>query len=398
MVFKTVTQAIALLAASQAVNAHSWVESVRRIDSSGAFTPDLGYPIGYEARTPSFSDDVAQTKMLKADLDRNAALCKPKANAYTGNITRLSAAPGDNVALLYQENGHVTQPYLTKRPYRGGNVYVYGTLQHEDSDGINDVLNSWTADGKGGNGKGKLLATHFFDDGQCYQDNEANPIWKERNAQHGVKALWCQSDFQLPQDLPTTGTYTIMWVWDWPLVVTDTENTPEVYTSCAEIQLGPAKSDTGSQVKFAKNIPADQAAISSQLAMLIEATSLGVGTNKPAAPTNQPAADQSSEPSATSAQATTATSAPASSTAAQGGGNGSIKTVTVTASPTTVTNFQTITVAAGDGNAAQSGTPATSDASAPPSQPTSMVPVTTVSHFLRARSTGQARREAGFQE
>ncbi|KAI0009416.1 hypothetical protein F4779DRAFT_370541 [Xylariaceae sp. FL0662B] len=403
MVFKTFTKAFAFLAASQAVSAHSWVEALHRIDSSGAFSEDVGYPIGFANRTlPDFTDDKAENKILKTD--GNPAICKPKANAYTGDITRLSAAPGDNVALLYQENGHVTQPYLTKRPYRGGNVYVYGTLQHEDSDGINDVLNSWTADGKGGNGKGKLLATHFFDDGQCYQDNEANPIWKERNAKHGVPQLWCQTDMQLPQDLPSTGIYTLMWVWDWPMVVSDTDNVTEIYTSCAEIELGPAKPDTGVKVKFSKELPADQAAISSQLAMLIEATGLGVGTNKPAAPTNQPAEPSAAPSAAPSQDSSTATDAPASSTTAKEEGNDGVKTVTVTADPSTTTKFQTVTVGGGNGvgNAKQSETAApeataSSVTSAQPTQPTSLVPVTSISHFMKARATGQARREAGFQ-
>ncbi|OTB05059.1 hypothetical protein M426DRAFT_43587, partial [Hypoxylon sp. CI-4A] len=246
--------------------AHSWVETLRKIDSTGAFTGPVGYPIGYHNRTAlGFNDDMAQNKIL--DTTTNPVVCKPKANAYA-TLDRLSAAPGDYVAMLYQENGHVTQPNITPRPYRDGIVNIYGSLHHEDSDGINDVLNSWTADGKGGNGKGQLLATHYYDDGQCYQNagqNFAIPIYAARYKEHGLDELYCQSDFKLPDDLPESGTYTVMWVWDWPLIVSDTQNSTEIYTSCAEIELGPAKSAQNEKVMFNKANKVNNAGIASQL-------------------------------------------------------------------------------------------------------------------------------------
>ncbi|KAI1801200.1 hypothetical protein F4811DRAFT_564194 [Daldinia bambusicola] len=388
---------LTLVAASAVVDAHSWVEYVRKIDSTGAFTGPAGYPYAYMNRSAlGFTDDKVQNKIL--DTKSNPPVCKPKANAYD-NLDRLTAAPGDYVALLYQENGHVTQPNLTPRPYRDGLVSVYGTLHHEDSDGINDVLGAWTADGKGGNGKGKLLGTHFYDDGQCYQNaghNFAIPIYASRYKEHGLEELYCQTDFQLPEDLPHEGTYTVMWVWDWPLITSDTTNVTEIYTSCAEIQLQPPKSGK-SQVKFAENHPIDKAAIKSQLNIQFEATGLGVGTNPPAAPTETPA---------TSADNGSPTSEPATTveTSTSKKHHKGVKTVTVTAPAMTTTEWQTVTIGGGAGNTGHSESYATinpvptqnATTSAQKVAPTSIVPVTSVSKFLKARATGQARRNNNY--
>ncbi|KAI5918351.1 hypothetical protein F4810DRAFT_596577 [Camillea tinctor] len=389
MLTKGSAYGLALLAASQAVHAHSWVEALYRIDSTGGFTGDAGYPIGYLPRGGGVSDDAHQNKIL--DTKSNPAICKPKSSSNYQTYPRLNAAAGDYAAMQYQENGHVTQPELTQRPYRGGNVYVYGTLQHQDSDGINDVLNSWTVDGTGGNGKGKMLASHYFDDGQCYQQVANNPINSERTAKYGLPELWCQTDFQLPEDLPSEGTYTVMWVWDWPLIVSDTQNVTEIYTSCAEIQLGGAK-DSTQKIKFASSNKVQSAGISSQLADLIEATALGIGTSSPPAPTGLKTGD---------ATPTTA-SAPAESTAPKKS-KGGMQTVTVTAAPETVTQITTVTLGAGEANAQPSATttraPNRTESYAEKSAPTSLVPVTQIDHFMmaRARVTGQARREATHQ-
>ncbi|KAI0881455.1 uncharacterized protein GGS22DRAFT_58248 [Annulohypoxylon maeteangense] len=408
-ILKTVTL---LAAAAPAVNAHSWVEQVRQIDLTGAFTGNVGYPIGYMNRSaPNFNDSLAQNKILNTAT--NPAVCKPKAGAYD-KVNRLSAAAGDYVALIYQENGHVTQPNLTPRPYRDGIVNVYGTLNHQDSDGINDVLNSWTADGKGGNGKGKLLGTHYYDDGQCYQNaghNFAIPIYASRFHEHGLEELYCQTDFQLPEDLPDSGTYTVMWVWDWPLITTDTQNTTEIYTSCAEIELGPAKNSAkNAQVKYAGSNKIQSAGIASQLATQFEATGLGIGTHAPLAGPSS---------AATSAVATSASAEPtSSSTKKHKGHQGGVTTVTVTAAAMTTTAWKTVTIdAAGSGKhhkssavASASVGQASSSASASASSsalasagasstgsssaaPTTVVPVSTISKFLRARATGQARRD-----
>ncbi|KAI8945574.1 hypothetical protein F4801DRAFT_122847 [Xylaria longipes] len=390
--------AISLLAAAPTANAHTWVEYLYHISSTGAFTGDPGYPIGYIPRSQGVSDDVHQTKIL--DTSTNPALCKPLSSSDTFQYPPLNASAGDYIALQYQENGHVTQPDLTPRPYRGGNVYVYGTTQHQDSDGINDVLNAWTADGKGGNGKGKLLATHYFDDGQCFQDAPGNPIAQQRKAKYGVDQMYCQTDIQLPTDLPSQGTYTLMWVWDWPRIISDTQNVTEIYTTCAQIDLqGSVKGASvngGLGIKFGNNNNVASAAISSQVHNLIEATTLGIGTNSPPAPTGLSEATSSSPP-------TTSTT--------KGKGHGHVKTVTVTAAPETVTQFYTVTKTAGNNDedastqtstsetetATVTVTPTTTVTSTAVPFPTSFVPVTSVHGFLKvraARVTGHARRDS----
>ncbi|KAI0390593.1 hypothetical protein F5Y17DRAFT_51356 [Xylariaceae sp. FL0594] len=407
--------AIALLATTPGANAHTWVEFLYHIDSNGAFTGDPGYPIGYQPRAQGVSDDVHQNKIL--DTSSNPVVCKPLSSSNTAKYPPLKAAAGDYIAMQYQENGHVTQPEQTARPYRGGNVYVYGTLQHQDSDGINDVLNAWTLDGKGGNQKGKLLATHFFDDGQCYQDAPGNPIAQDRKSKYGLKELFCQTDVQLPEDLPSEGTYTLMWVWNWPRIISDSQNVTEIYSTCAQIDLTKsAKGSSGEALPSLKAAAASNnvasAGILSQLNQLVEATALGVGTNSPPpapAVTPQPTAVASaSAPVTAPADATTpadtttpaGTAIPAastpltnpinSSTKTHGSHNG-IKTVTVTAEAETVTQYATVT-ANGDPTAKPTAVPTNPSLHA--EFPTTLVPVTTVKGFMRkrARVPGQARR------
>jgi len=379
--------AIALLATTPSTHAHTWVEFLYHIGTNGAFTGDPGYPIGYIPRSQGVSDDVHQNKIL--DTSTNPVVCKPLSSSNTAQYPPLKAAAGDYIAMQYQENGHVTQPDLTVRPYRGGNVYVYGTMHHQDSDGINDVLNAWTVDGKGGNQKGKLLATHYFDDGQCFQNAPGNPIAQERKAKYGVDELFCQTDIQLPEDLPSKGTYTLIWVWNWPRIIDNTQNVTEIYSTCAQIDL--TKSAKGSSgeplpsIKVASDNNIVSAGISSQLHNLIEATALGIGTNSPPAPTisSRPTA---SPDSPTSANPTT------SSTKGHGGHKG-IKTVTVTAEAETVTQYTTVTVGANE-DPTVTATPVPTESTLHTEFPTTLVPVTSVHGFLRSRArvTGQARR------
>ncbi|KAI1384047.1 uncharacterized protein F4822DRAFT_433996 [Hypoxylon trugodes] len=390
-------KALAILAASSAtVNAHSWVEEVRKIDSTGAFTDGIGYPIGYLNRSsPTFSDTQAQNKIL--DVKSNPAVCKPKANAYA-SLPRLNASAGDYAAMLYQENGHVTQPNITPRPYRDGLVYVYGTLHHEDSDGINDVLDSWTEDGKGGNGKGQLLATHYYDDGQCYQNagnNLAIPIYAQRMKEFGLDELYCQTDFRLPDNLPSEGIYTVMWVWNWPLVISDTQNTTEIYTSCAEIQLGPAKQKANAKVEFSKNNKVNNAGIASQLANHIEATGLGIGRASPAP-----------VPSGSATEAPDSSASPSPTSSSKKHHKPGVKTVTVTADAQTTTKWKTVTVNGDSSPSTKSKASKASTVASSPAQQTSTgsdaaqptpapnQPVSTVTKFMKARATGQARRDA----
>lgn len=398
MAYKSILHIITLLAVLSVVSAHSWLEQLRRIDSTGAFVGDPGYPAGWPGRA-TLVDYKVQNRIL--DKKPNPPVClKSKADSYTTTtFPRLTAAPGDHVALIYQENGHVTQPKLTPRPYRSGLVSVYGTLHHEDSDGINDVLNSWTADGKGGNGKGQLIGTHFYDDGQCYQNLNGNftiEVYAERFHEHGLDELYCQTDIQLPKDLPTSGTYTIMWVWDWPLIVSDTQNTTEIYTSCAEIQLQPPQASSAAQVKFSQDnpLPLNDSGIASQVAIQFEATGLGIGTTPPGAPSSTVGQGQGQASTAASSEAV---ATPSSSSLAKPVQSG-IKTVTVTADAQTTTQWKTVTVG-GSGRAertetiptaASTSSRPTSASSAANIAPTVNVPVISVSKFLKARATGRA--------
>ncbi|KAK8072463.1 hypothetical protein PG996_005811 [Apiospora saccharicola] len=364
--------------------------------------PNPGYALGYKPRGLGFADTDVQTKIL--DPQSNPPVCRQfsQGDYLNSSYGPLKAAAGDYVALVYQENGHTTDPDLTPRPYRGGLTKVYGTMQQHAGDKLLDVQ-KWNVDQTGGDKKGKLLASHYYDDGQCFQnrgvDKTKFPIAVDRTAKYGLKELFCQSDLQLPKDLPESGTYTLYWVWDWPLMPGQVGSVPELYTSCIEIQLGPAETKTSSAkqgIKFAKQQDKGNAGnmgIASQVNNLIEAATLSGtaspppytgptagGGNDPVAPTPTPTGNESYLPSPT-------------------GANG-IKTVTVTAAPTTVTQYRTVT--AGNGNqqtgAVTASTLQTSvRAGRSSAAPTINVPVASVTPFLKVRATGKARRDAGAQ-
>ncbi|KAK4231722.1 hypothetical protein QBC38DRAFT_406975 [Podospora fimiseda] len=149
--------------------------------------------------------------------------------SYSSQFPKLKVAPGDFIAIQYAENGHVTKPDAANpfKPINRGTIYLYGTTE-TDLESVNfvDVHLKWTADGKGGNGNGRLLATRNYDDGQCHEpvpmgpngqplDAEGILSFRKKFISHG-DALLCQSDVQIPVDVPVGKTYTIIWVWDWP--------------------------------------------------------------------------------------------------------------------------------------------------------------------------------------
>ncbi|KAK8122392.1 hypothetical protein PG984_011062 [Apiospora sp. TS-2023a] len=398
------TQVLVMLTLVRAAICHSWIEQVFRLKPDGSFAPNPGYALGYKPRDSAFVDTDVQTKIL--DPQSNPPVCRQFTQGYYLNSSYgpLKAAAGDYVALTYQENGHTTDPDLTPRPYRGGLTKVYGTMQQHAGDKLLDVQ-KWNVDQTGGDKKGKLLASHYYDDGQCFQNRgdamPSFPIAKDRTAKYGLKELSCQSDLQLPKDLPESGTYTLYWVWDWPLMPGQVGSVPELYTSCIEIQLGPAETKTSSAkqgIKFAKQQGKGNAGnmgIASQVNNLIEAATLSGtaspppytgptagGGNGPVAPAPTPTGNESYLPSPT-------------------GANG-IKTVTVTAAPTTVTQYRTVT--AGNGNQQTGAATATASTlqtsvrtGSSAAAPTSNVPVASVTPFLKVRATGKARRDAGAQ-
>ncbi len=84
-----------------------------------------------------------------------------------------------------------------------------------------DVHLVWTADGKGGDGKGRLLATRNYDDGQCHEvlpsDGDFEGIVGYRSKfVSKADSLLCQSDLKIPEDVAVGKVYTVIWVWDWP--------------------------------------------------------------------------------------------------------------------------------------------------------------------------------------
>ncbi|KAK1830002.1 hypothetical protein QBC39DRAFT_261703 [Podospora conica] len=151
--------------------------------------------------------------------------------SYTDEFPMLAVAPGDFVAINYRENGHVSKFDKPKdqvyKPINRGTIYIYGTTDNDlTNTNLVDVHLAWTADGTGGDRKGKLLATRNFDDGQCFEtepdggDLEGILTYRRERvnskAAEKTPAVLCQSDVQVPFDAPIGSPYTIIWVWDWP--------------------------------------------------------------------------------------------------------------------------------------------------------------------------------------
>ncbi|KAK3354238.1 hypothetical protein B0H65DRAFT_418235 [Neurospora tetraspora] len=206
---------------------HSWPEQVRRIAPNGTMVGPVGYSRAYQTGDNQYQ--------LIHGLD-SALLYMPERavltdQSYNVNYAMPKAAPGDWVAIQYNENGHVSlpeSPQLNRvSPVNRGTIYLYGTTNNNLADvRFADVHLKWTADGTGGDKKGRLLATRHYDDGQCRE-----PLNPATGDPAGIKAfrqanfkipdimggrLMCQSDIKLPADLKIGQVYTIIWVWDWP--------------------------------------------------------------------------------------------------------------------------------------------------------------------------------------
>ncbi|OBT97987.1 hypothetical protein VE01_03927 [Pseudogymnoascus verrucosus] len=246
-------------------SAHTWIEQLRLINPNGTFTPTPGYPRGMVARSSPLFSDTALTHLLPPNgrsphkllaTDPMCMLSQSVPGLNTPGLPRLTAGAGDHVALRYQENGHVTIPETNPgKPKNRGTVYIYGTEKPLVTDKFMDIHKVWTADGKGGDGRGVLLATRNYDDGQCYQVN-SHPISlerqkefpKEADAEMGVN-LWCQSDVKLPASIDSER-YTLYWVWDWPTAaINGAAAMPEIYTSCMDVDIDSSAS-TGASAKL----------------------------------------------------------------------------------------------------------------------------------------------------
>jgi hypothetical protein len=268
----TVVVPLTIIIFTSLVNAHSWVEELTVVSPNGTFTGAKGYPRGNVFRVPSFNDKMMQWQLPANNGDEmlpNMTMCRPsqQGSNNTADSPRLQAAPGDVVAMRYQENGHVTQPWIKSgKPVHSGTVYVYGTENPREDDTFLAIHKVWNLDGTGGDGRGKLLSTQYFDDGQCYQVDDVSPISVDRQKEFPRKPgagsveganLWCQTDIAVPKDVTSKSTYTLYWVWDWPTLKTDnTTYMPEVYTTCIDLNIIDSQdsSSTGSNQANAANV------------------------------------------------------------------------------------------------------------------------------------------------
>lgn len=258
---------------------HSWVEQVMRIALNGTLIGPVGYMRGYVGRSDPGFVDHANTHLLPPNgrsegvVLNSDGICSPsqKIGNYSPKYPMLSAAPGDFIALRYQENGHVSLPGSgPPKPENRGTIYIYGTSEPDDNHKVLDIHQKWAA----GREKGRLIATRPFDDGQCYQiNNGAISVKRQDNVRKVAKApqgadLWCQADVRLPRDLPTSGIYTLYWVWDWPTITDECKvASPQLYTSCLDIELRTEGISNEGSIAFISNQDPNDRAILEQMQM-----------------------------------------------------------------------------------------------------------------------------------
>lgn len=243
-------------------SAHSWNEQLSLIGSDGKFTGAYGYPRGYMARTDPGFDGFSMMWMLpqptagRSRIDNTDLLCHPsqRSQNQTSRYPRLSVAPGSAISMKYFENGHVSLPQNQKgKPQSAGSVYVFGTDQPKPDEKLADVL-QWTADGSGGDKRGRLLSAQNFDDGRCYQINGGaistdrqqkfpDHVPGQPTSQH---EQWCESDVVLPKDtsfVKPGSTLTLYWIWQWPTLPGQDPSLPtgkdEYYTTCNDLDVEP---------------------------------------------------------------------------------------------------------------------------------------------------------------
>ncbi|KAL2271077.1 hypothetical protein VTJ83DRAFT_448 [Remersonia thermophila] len=215
--------AVCLAALAGAATAHTWPESTVRLAPNGTMIGNPGFDRNHIPDGDASSFKVPPPGLNKVEPDHKLVRAGPlNAASYPPEFPMLSVAPGDWVAIRYRENGHVSRADSEPmaKPVNRGTVYLYGTT-HNDLSNVSfmDVHLKWTADGKGGDGKGRLLATRHYDDGQCHEAIPATGdiagIVASRRVFTNVEAVLCQSDVQIPADAPVGSVYSIIWVWDW---------------------------------------------------------------------------------------------------------------------------------------------------------------------------------------
>jgi hypothetical protein len=400
-------EAILLLALAPTFQAHSWIQQLSLIASNGTFVGTPGYPRGFIQRgAPTFSDAnlinlIPPNGRPTNEIFSTDLMCRE--SQLIGNQTEgypaLTAAPGNQIAMIYTENGHVTQLDLSPpKPVGSGTIYIYGTKEPANTDTYLGIHRVWNTDGTGGDQRGRLLATRHFDDGQCFQNDTAIVVpleWERREEFHPLgTSLNCQSDVQVPSEAGTSGTYTLYWVWEWPTLdnVTGELVTNQSYTTCMDINM------TSDQLPFAGDFNTSQVvdyrAIEAQLstAYLVNPTISEQLTSTPGGAAGTTSLPATGFPTAVlSDQPSSAISTP---TTAAGG----FVTVTVTPSPIVI---ETMTVTETINNGAyqsteptQASTTATATAE-PPAQPIStatVVPPQTPSSDSSTASSASSRQ------
>lgn len=275
--------------------AHSWVELMHVIHSNGSYTGEAGYPRGFVSRVTGFND-TEMTYLIESNGD-DPYLCHPnQRGGQSSGFPRLTASPGSMVALSYQENGHVTFPQNQKgKPANRGTVFLYATNQPKADEKYLDVYSQWTVDGRGGDGRGKLLAALNFDDGQCHNNDNHSDISVQRQEEfrftpsnpYGAN-LWCQNNLVIPQETEVGKPLTLYWVWSWPTSPNQDPALPngknETYSTCMDIDIeAPSTSSTNLEVsKNFKYIPGQdvqEAGISTYIPQLAGGKNIFVQTH-----------------------------------------------------------------------------------------------------------------------
>lgn len=263
----------ALISLIPSAAGHSWIEILNNIAPNGTFVGSPGYPRGFISRNaPQYSDTLMMHALTGSNVTiAESSVCKSSESKVQqrSNYPRLRSAPGGYVAMRYQENGHVTQPWIPEgHPPHAGHVYVYGTTQPKANEKMGDVYQSWNKEGSGGDKRGVLLTTFHFDDGRCHQVNPG------AISQHRIKIfphkpdkvmgtnVWCQQDIKLPDNLPDGKLYTLYWIWNWPRTQNG-QTINQMYTSCMDIDIvGP---DDKTSMKYVYNQDLNTAADPLQL-------------------------------------------------------------------------------------------------------------------------------------
>jgi hypothetical protein len=393
---------VAALAVVPLTLGHTWIEQMRNVNDKGDYVGEYGYPRGMVSKTDPGFDGFSMNFEIPAYqkevfINNKTLLCHEKQRQQkqsSDKYPRLQATPGGNIAMRYMENGHITLPGNQKgKPKKAGTVFVYGTTKPKEDEKIAGVLR-WTQDGKGGDGRGVLLATNDFDDGRCYENNQS-PIHQERvkvtpnyamgqaDSGPGNFPLFCDTNVQLPKTAATGKPYTLYWVWQWNTAAGGVDpNYPqgkdEYYSTCIDVDVASASVAlaAAAEPKFALGqqdaMSVAVADFASRTALMTDAlkgevgpifsgkqtpaasTPGGAPTQKPTAPapSGQPSAapSQSPKPSAPSASGQpaipTITRRPGAKSSSKPG-NGSVATVTDTVLVTVTASASQLPPAAG---------------------------------------------------